>query len=67
MTSPQKINLQIFHRDNIFAKSPIKSNQPQETTINIHTTHSWVVTGKYRNNLLYSITLDKLDSLESEV
>lgn len=66
MSSPQKINVQILPRNNFSTYLPDTSKQPEETTINIRTTQSWVVTGKYRNNILYSISLNKLDRQESE-
>lgn len=66
MSSPKRINVEILHKNNSSAYPPDRSNQPKEHTINIQTTQDWVVTGKYRNNLLYSISLNKLVRQGSE-
>ena len=67
MSSLDKINVQILHRSDIPTHLPATPAQPGETTINIQTTQSWVVTGKYRDNVLHTISLNKLVRQESEV
>jgi len=66
MFSLDKINVQILPGSDLPTHLPATSVQTGETTIHIQTSQDWVVTGKYRGNVLHAISLNKLDQQESE-
>ena len=66
MFSLDKINVQILHGSDLPTHLPATSVQPGETTIHIQTSQDWVVTGKYRDNVLHAISLNKLGQQESQ-
>ena len=66
MSSLDKINVQILHGSDLSTHLPATPIQTGETTIHIQTSQDWVVTGKYRDNVLHAISLNKLDQQESE-
>ncbi len=66
MSSPDKINVQILHGSDLTISPAASPSQPGETTIHIQTSQDWVVTGKYRGNVLQAIRLNKLVRQESE-
>ena len=43
-------------------ETPCFRNDPGDCEINIHTTEDWVITGKYRANILRAITLIRKSS-----
>ena len=65
MSSLNKIDVLLVNSTASPESQNTTPSQPGDYTINIQATDGWIVTGKYRHNLLQAITINKLTPKES--
>jgi hypothetical protein len=67
MSSLHQIDVQLVHGSDSPLEIATAPPQTGDYTINIQASEEWVITGKYRDNMLCALTLNRQTHPESEV